>query len=111
VTQTDVVIFGKTYTIVGEERSERLFQLAAYVDSKMREVAEHLLTITLSRVAILAALNIAGELFQLRDRAEQQSVSLEKCGYEILDLIEQRCPDLDKVAPTGASKIENKGVS
>ena len=70
-----VQIFGHSYTIRGEADHEYIMGVAAYVDRKMREVTEKLPVASLSKVAILASLNIADELFkertQRRSRDEQ----------------------------------------
>ena len=61
-----VQIFGHSYTIRGEANQEYIMGVAAYVDRKMREITEKLPVASLSKVAILASLNIADELFKER---------------------------------------------
>jgi cell division protein ZapA len=61
-----VQIFGHPYTIRGEADQEYILGVAAYVDRKMREITEKLPVASLSKVAILASLNIADELFKER---------------------------------------------
>jgi len=76
--QVQVQIFGHSYTIRGEADETYILSVAAYVDRKMREVTEKLPVESLSKVAILASLNIADELFKERaqrgKREEQLSV-------------------------------------
>jgi len=87
-----VQIFGHTYTIRGEADQEYIIGVAAYVDRKMREVTEKLPVASLSKVAILASLNIADELFKERDRRqnhdEQLSQRTERLSAVLDDLIE-----------------------
>jgi len=71
-----VEIFGNTYTIKGEADHEYILGVAAYVDRKMREVTEKLPVASLSKVAILASLNIADELFKERARRQDHDVEL-----------------------------------
>ena len=66
-----VQIFGHSYTIRGEADQAYILSVAAYVDRKMREVTEKLPVESLSKVAILASLNIADELFKERSRREK----------------------------------------
>src|SRR5437667_3734044 len=66
-----VQIFGHSYTIRGEADHEYIMGVATYVDRKMREVTEKLPVASLSKVAILASLNIADELF--KERAQRRS--------------------------------------
>ena len=65
-TTLEVDIFGATYHVRGDNDPERLQELAALVDAKMREVASHVATVDTTKIAILAALNIADELFNCR---------------------------------------------
>ena len=57
-----VQIFGHSYTIRGEADQDYIMGVAAYVDRKMREITDKLPVASLSKVAILASLNIADEL-------------------------------------------------
>ena len=68
-TTTPVEIFGEVYHVRGHEENEYLQSLADLVDRKMREVAQHAKGDT-ARIAILAALNLADELFQIQRRQE-----------------------------------------
>lgn len=63
-----VTIFGSEYKIKGAD-PEYIQSVAAYVDGKMRELERRLATGTPTKIAILASLNIADELF--RERAER----------------------------------------
>jgi cell division protein ZapA len=65
-----VEIFGHSYTIRGEAQQEYILEVAAYVDRKMREITEKMPVSSLSKVAILASLNIADELFKERSQRE-----------------------------------------
>ena len=70
-----VQIFGHSYTIRGEAEQDYILDVAAYVDRKMREITEKLPVASLSKVAILASLNIADELF--KERAHQKRANQE----------------------------------
>jgi len=74
--QVHVQIFGHSYTIRGEADQTYILSVAAYVDRKMREVTEKLPVESLSKVAILASLNIADELFKERARREGRDQQL-----------------------------------
>jgi cell division protein ZapA len=66
-----VEIFGNEYKVRGDADPEYISQIADYVDGKMKEVAHGTPVGSLTKIAILAALNIAEELF--RERTEKQS--------------------------------------
>ena len=66
-----VVIFGAEYSIKGDVDTETTRQVARYVNSKMAEVHETMASRDDIKIAVLSALNIAGELFELKDKQEQ----------------------------------------
>ncbi|MBN1552773.1 cell division protein ZapA [bacterium] len=63
-----VSIFGQSYHIIGDEDPERVKQLAHFVDSRMKEIAQHSKGISQLKIAILAALNIAEEMLKLQEK-------------------------------------------
>ncbi len=69
--RVDVEIFGKVYTVRGEKDVEYVRRVAEYVDRKMREISQVTDTVSTSRIAILAALNIADEFFDLREETDE----------------------------------------
>jgi len=74
--QVHVQIFGHSYTIRGDADQAYILDVAAYVDRKMREITEKLPVASLSKVAILASLNIADELFKERAKHLSQAAQL-----------------------------------
>ncbi len=74
-TTIPVEIFGEVYNVRGSDENGYLQELANLVDRKMREVAEHVKGDT-ARIAILAALNLADELFQIQNRQEGERVEI-----------------------------------
>jgi cell division protein ZapA len=77
-------IYDQVYNLNGEgQDEEHLRELASYVDGKMREVADATHIVDSVKVAVLAALNIADEMFA--QRARQQAIEgplrkrVEKC--------------------------------
>jgi cell division protein ZapA len=74
-TTTQVEIFGEVYSVRGSDENGYLQELASLVDRKMREVAERVKGDT-ARIAILAALNLADELFQIQSRQEGERVEI-----------------------------------
>jgi len=74
-TTTQVEIFGEVYSVRGSDENGYLQELASLVDRKMREVAGQVKGDT-ARIAILAALNLADELFQIQNRQEGERVEI-----------------------------------
>lgn len=69
-----VQILGQQLSIRGEADQAYILGVATYVDRKMREITEKLPVASLSKVAILASLNIADELFKERASRERAGV-------------------------------------
>jgi len=65
-----VQIFGGEYKIRGQADPDYIAEVARYVDSKMREINDKLSVASLGKVAILASLNLADELFKERKDKE-----------------------------------------
>ena len=66
-----VSIFGRDYNVKGGSDDEYIRTLAAHVDSVMRNVADRTGSLSSGRVAILAALNIADEMYKERQRFKE----------------------------------------
>jgi len=66
-----VVIFGVEYLIKGDVDEEVTRQIARYVNAKMSEIHENTASRDHLKIAVLSALNIAGELFELRQQHEE----------------------------------------
>jgi cell division protein ZapA len=84
-----VEIFDQTYQIRGEIDEAYTEELARYVDGKMRQVAEATGTVDSIRVAVLAALNIADELQELRKRAGELEGTIRQRAERCLRLVER----------------------
>ncbi len=68
-----VEIFGHEYRIKGDADPEYMTQIARFVDTRMREVSKGTSVGSLAKIGILAALNIADELF--KERGEKQRIT------------------------------------
>jgi len=62
-----VEVFGQRLGLRADGDADRLQELARFVDSRMREVADRASSVDTVKVAILTALNIADELFKERE--------------------------------------------
>lgn len=71
-------ILGEDYTIRGHAPEGHIEKVARYVDERMREIAEAYPKLGTSRVAVLAAINMADELYKLREQYEQLTQLLEE---------------------------------
>ncbi|MBN1755511.1 cell division protein ZapA [bacterium] len=69
-----VIIHGREYPIRSDEKEEYVLKVANYVDSKMKDISDSSRPFpSPTGIAVLAALNIADELFKIK--FDQQDVS------------------------------------
>ena len=71
-----VEIYNQTYSIRSDGDNDYIQDLAEYVDSKMREITSGTMTVDSLKVAILAALHIADEYYQLKHSQAQSDAQL-----------------------------------
>ena len=84
-----VTIFGHDYTLRGEADSKYVEKVADFVDRKMNEVAENSAVGSTAKVAILAAINIADELFRERQKRQEALAMLDAKTGQIARLLDQ----------------------
>jgi cell division protein ZapA len=84
-----VEIHGQRYPIRSTLEPEYVVRLATYVDEKMRAAADSTPTGDSLRLAVLAALNIADELFRCRDTTLQKDGQLAARAGELERLVDR----------------------
>ena len=85
--QTTVEIFGRRFELRASEGSERIEELARFVDRRMRELAEISPHVDTSKLAVLTALNIADELF--KEHETEPGTRAEKVRQRVEGLIKR----------------------
>ena len=65
-----IKIKDKEYVIRGSDDREQILKVAAYVDKRLQEIGDSKKELSEDRTAILAALDIAGDYFQLLKEKE-----------------------------------------
>jgi len=85
-----VVIFGGEYSVRSSDDTEFILSAAEYVDKKMREIAVKNKSMSPNRIAILAALNLAGELFDLKRKSGQDLSEIDSRAKSILELLDKK---------------------
>ncbi|HEV3138866.1 MAG TPA: cell division protein ZapA [Vicinamibacterales bacterium] len=83
-----VEIHGQRYSIRTSLDPEYVAHLAAYINEKMRSVSDSTAPIDSLRLAVLAALNVADELFRCRDTAGLRDDQLAERAGEIERLLD-----------------------
>ena len=78
-----VTILNEDYNIRSDASTEHTRAVAQYVDRAIRQVMSSGTIVESNKAAILAALQIAGELFEARDRADDLANSMRSLSEEL----------------------------
>ncbi|RLB52358.1 MAG: hypothetical protein DRI34_14830 [Deltaproteobacteria bacterium] len=83
----EVSILGQRLKVRTDEGTEYIKDLAAFVDEKLGEVKKKTRAVSTHSLAMLAALNIADELFKARERQQQVKAEMKERVDKILKLV------------------------
>lgn len=89
-----VQIFGMEYSLKSDMDEEYVKQVADYVDSKIKQFAENNRVKSQTKIAVLAALNIADELFRLKEKYVDLLKSVESQSKDTITQVDQVLKDL-----------------
>jgi cell division protein ZapA len=84
-----VEIAGQRYPIRSSLDPEYVARLATYVDEKMRAAADTSPSGDSMRLAVIAALNVADELFRCRDASRARTGELAERAQELERLVDR----------------------
>jgi cell division protein ZapA len=87
-----VEILGREYSVRSDEGEDRIKKIAAFVDQKMKAVAEGTKTVSTLNVAILTAMDIANEYFDALDGQSQLARRIELKSSQLVELINSQIP-------------------
>jgi len=82
-----VTILNEDYNIRSDASVEHTQAVAQYVDRAIRQVMSSGVVVETNKAAILAALQIAGELFEARQNSDQLSRSIRTLSEETRELL------------------------
>lgn len=82
-----VTILNEEYQIRSDASPEHTRAVAQYLDQAIREVLASGTVVEAGRASILAALRITGELFELRDAAEEIESGMQGLSAEVRRLL------------------------
>ena len=91
-----ITIYGKTYSLKSSSSEVSVEEAAAYVDSKMHELAEAGKKPPSLDLAILAALNIAQESLQLQKQTQVKDQDQEERIEQLMDALENELHNFEK---------------
>jgi len=84
-----VVIYNQTYTLRSTHDSEYIQELAEHVNRRMNEIAHATMTVDSLRVAILAAIQIADELYQSKREMKETEEEIADRSAKYAELLDQ----------------------
>jgi cell division protein ZapA len=84
-----IQIYDQSYNVNADGNEEYLTELAAYVDGKMRSIADSTHMVDSLKVAVLAALNIADETFAMRKRQQEIDGPLRQRVENCVSMVEK----------------------
>jgi len=84
-----IEIFGRQYTLRGQSDQAYADVLASFVDQNMREISKHSLGSPFSKLAVLSAINIAHELFQLKNSQKELDTVANGKAHIMIESIEE----------------------
>ncbi|TAL38696.1 MAG: cell division protein ZapA [Spirochaetes bacterium] len=84
-----ITIFGHTYNIQGDAAPDYMRELASFVNERMEEVSESVKNGNAVQIAILTALNIADEHFQLKKQRMTSTHLLEQKTHALISMLDE----------------------
>lgn len=110
-TRVKVRIYGQDYTIAGDRDEETIKEIAAYVDEKMREIGRNFATNAQGSLAVLAAINMADELFSARGQIDELTAAkaqMEKDSKHYMDMWDEAKKSFQQYKESAARMSEEK---
>ena len=83
-----VEIYDQSYYMRGDLDPEYIRKLAEFVDGRMRSIAARTRTVDSLRLAVLAALNMADECYQMRAKVQQVEQKMTECSGALDELLD-----------------------
>jgi cell division protein ZapA len=91
-----IQIYGKTYSLKSSSSELDAEEVAGYLDSRMRELATARSKTSTLDLAILAALNIAQELLELKGQIEVKGELEEEKIQQLVAALDKELQDVEK---------------
>ena len=95
-TSKKIQIYGKTYNLKTSSSELDMEDVADYVDSRMKELADARSKTSTLDLAILTALNIAQELMEMKAQVQAKEGSDEKKLKQLVLALDAELQDIDK---------------
>lgn len=101
-----VQIYGEEYRIAGTDAAQ-VQKMAAYVDGKMREIAAlHAGPVPKAKLAVLAAMTIADELFQAMHEQNRLAETAQENLERLTRLVDERADMFSSMLERASSPLQ-----
>ena len=91
-----IQIYGKTYSLKSSSSEVDAEEVAAYVDSRMKELANARSKTSTLDLVILAALNIAQELMELKNQAGAKEEAEGETLRQLVEALDRELQGIEK---------------
>jgi cell division protein ZapA len=85
----DVKIYDREYSLRTSGEADRLRSVCAYLDKRMREISASSGSADTLKVAVLAALSIADELFRAREALQKMDDSVSRRSLACVSMLDR----------------------
>jgi cell division protein ZapA len=85
----NINILGQDISVLSDSGDEHVAQVVDYINKKVEEIGSHSGNMTSLNIAILVALNIADEYFQVIKVEEERHRQLENRSERLINLIKE----------------------
>ncbi len=106
----DLELFGQRFTVATDAPTERVRDIVDFVNRRLETVRDASKRVQTDQIALLAALNIAEELFAERDRRRKIERSVRDRSVKLLNAIDGISKEID-LAPHGSGETGNLASS
>ena len=104
-----VEVFGEEYQIAASD-ARQMRKIAAYVDEKMREIAElHDGRVAPAKLAVLAAMTIADELFKSVHQQSEIAETAQENLERLTQLVDERADIFSSLLDRAAAPVPTAG--
>ncbi len=86
----EIEVYGQRFSLQGGSDEAYIQELASFVDDHMRTLTQNMKTGTPAKLAILAAVNIADQLFQQKRQQQDGDDKVERLTQNMLEHIDHQ---------------------
>ena len=86
--KVNIKIKDKEYVVRGSDNRDQIMKAAEYVDGKIKEISDSGKGLTDDKIAVLTALDIAGDYFQLSEEKKDLLTEIERRSQRLMQRLD-----------------------